>query len=655
MSWRRNAFRVGLHSVRSLECRGIGRGGALFPGGIPGAPADGRLQKVFAAFASSQAQGLFALATERFEGPLAPALAYWRGLAARYLTELCHTPQTARATMEPIPPPTPAELASLLLSVPPMPGAEYVTARGHRRRVERSGRLGAAARRRRPRAGCRGFSKSGRRMWHQVGRVCFHLAENRRDPDYPFAFLATYAPGVSASGRVQYQPLSQALHQYAGAKDKQTLVQLLSPVHLASQKSPLVKELVDSGDIYQPLAWTPRQAYRFLKDVPVLEESGVLVRLPDWWKKRPRPRVGVTIGEQRSRSKFDADGDARFPGATGAWATRNSAEAEWRELMAADDGLVLLRGQWVEVDRQKLQRGARPLEAGRRAGRGRGFRSSKGCGCWPACPPIWPTTADGGRTSASGRSSMPANGWATCWPSCAARRTSQHGQPGEALQATLRPYQETGVDWLRFLSGLGLGACLADDMGLGKTIQVLALLSGAEERGGRTGPRCWSLPASLLANWKAEMARFTPTLRAAFVHPSETPKEELDRIAADPAAALRRRRRGGDQLRDALAPTVAAGHALAVGGARRGAGHQEPGRPADEGRQAAAGRRAHRADRHAGGEPLVRSLVAVRFSLSGPARLAGQVQGVRQDSWATARRTATPRCAAWCSRTSCGG
>ena len=45
----------------------------------------------------------------------------------------------------------------------------------------------------------------------------------------------------------------------------------------------------------------------------------------------------------------------------------------------------------------------------------------------------------------------------------------------ETLQATLRPYQATGVNWLRFLSGLGLGACLADDMGLGKTIQVLAL------------------------------------------------------------------------------------------------------------------------------------------------------------------------------------
>ncbi len=70
----------------------------------------------------------------------------------------------------------------------------------------------------------------------------------------------------------------------AGAKNKAALVRLLSPVQQASQRSAWVKDLVESGDIYQPLAWTPRQAYRFLKDVPVLEDSGVLVRMPDWWK-----------------------------------------------------------------------------------------------------------------------------------------------------------------------------------------------------------------------------------------------------------------------------------------------------------------------------------------------------------------------------------
>ena len=171
--------------------------------------------------------------------------------------------------------------------------------------------------------GLAGFLKERAPQWHQVGRVCFHLAENHRDPDCPFAFLATYAPSVSGSGRVQYQPLSEALRQYAGARDKQTLVKLLSPVHLASQKSPLAKELVDSGDIYQALAWTPRQAYRFLKDVPVLEESGVLVRLPDWWKNGPvRAWKSTSAGRNRASSASTRCSTSRC---NSRWATSNSA------------------------------------------------------------------------------------------------------------------------------------------------------------------------------------------------------------------------------------------------------------------------------------------------------------------------------------------
>jgi non-specific serine/threonine protein kinase len=349
---------------------------------------------------------------------LAPALAYWRGLAARYLIELCHTPQTARAPLEPIPPPPPAELATLLLGVPPMPGGEYVTEEaiaGLWSDLDAWVRGQAAAK-----SGLSEFLKERAPQWHQVGRVCFHLAENRRDPDYPFAFLATYAPSISGSGRVQYQPLSQALRQYAGAKDKQTLVKLLSPVHLASQKSALAKELVDSGDIYQAMAWTPPQAYRFLKDAPVLEESGVLVRLPDWWKKRPRPRVGVNIGEKK-QSKFDADAMLDFQVQL-VLGDQRLSQSEWRELMAAEDGLVLLRGQWVEVDREKLREALDHWKKLEEQAEDGGIRSSKACACLPARPRIWRTTARG-TPSGSGLSFMPAIGWARCSPTCAARRT----------------------------------------------------------------------------------------------------------------------------------------------------------------------------------------------------------------------------------------
>ncbi len=203
--------------------------------------ADRHLAQVLKAFESSPAEGLFALATQRIDTAWAPSFGYWRDFAARYLSALCETPEGADTRAAEIPPPGPAELASMLLSVPPMQGAEYVSGSNLVdiwRDLDAWVRAQVAA----SRTGLSGFLKERAPLWHQVGRVCFHLAENRRDPDYPFAFLATYAPRVTGGGRVQYQPLSKALEQYAGAKNKKALIKLLSPVQLASEKSPLVRE-----------------------------------------------------------------------------------------------------------------------------------------------------------------------------------------------------------------------------------------------------------------------------------------------------------------------------------------------------------------------------------------------------------------------------
>src|SRR5262245_42856216 len=108
------------------------------------------------------------------------------------------------------------------------------------------------------------------------------------------------------------------------------------------------------------------------------------------------------------------------------------------------------------------------------------------------------------------------------------------------LQGTLRPYQRQGVAWLRFVTQLGLGACLADDMGLGKTIQVLALLLCLRHAGSipKRVPSLLVIPASLLGNWKTEAALFAPLLKLLCLHPAETDQATLAHMAVAPAPYL---------------------------------------------------------------------------------------------------------------------
>ena len=93
--------------------------------------------------------------------------------------------------------------------------------------------------------------------WNLVGRVTFHLAENKKNPVHPFAFLATYTHRLSAQARPQYLPLGNALREYAGAKNKEALLSLLLPVRRAAEKSALARELIDSQRVFSPRRGSP--------------------------------------------------------------------------------------------------------------------------------------------------------------------------------------------------------------------------------------------------------------------------------------------------------------------------------------------------------------------------------------------------------------
>ncbi|GAB4094301.1 DEAD/DEAH box helicase [Flaviaesturariibacter terrae] len=95
----------------------------------------------------------------------------------------------------------------------------------------------------------------------------------------------------------------------------------------------------------------------------------------------------------------------------------------------------------------------------------------------------------------------------------------EYGLP-RGLNAQLRPYQQRGLDWLRFLDEQNFGGCLADDMGLGKTVQAIGLLL-AQREAGRSAPDLVLVPTSLVFNWQAELARFAPSLRVLTLYGSQ--------------------------------------------------------------------------------------------------------------------------------------
>lgn len=94
--------------------------------------------------------------------------------------------------------------------------------------------------------------------------------------------------------------------------------------------------------------------------------------------------------------------------------------------------------------------------------------------------------------------------------------------PGVAVPAsftaTLRPYQQRGVDWLQHLRTHGLGGFLADDMGLGKTAQTIAHVVIEQAQGRLDRPALIVVPTSLVTNWTAELAKFAPHLNVAVLH-----------------------------------------------------------------------------------------------------------------------------------------
>ena len=148
--------------------------------------------------------------------------------------------------------------------------------------------------------------------------------------------------------------------------------------------------MFESGDLFHPLAWTAAEAYRFLQDIPAFEAGGVVVRVPDWWKARrpPRVTVQVRVGEDApSRlgmdSLLDFEVGLALEGGEGAGGDPPLTPEEWRAVLDSTAGLALIRGRWVEVDKDKLRQLLEHWKEVKRAAGADGISLLEGYVSWP--------------------------------------------------------------------------------------------------------------------------------------------------------------------------------------------------------------------------------------------------------------------------------
>jgi non-specific serine/threonine protein kinase len=459
------------------------------------------------AFARGVGEGLLVLGGPLLHAELPRSLAFGRAIARAWYEAVCRA-----GTLEPEPePPNEGTSASLLLSIPPITGAEYASPRTI---ADAWARMHDAARAELAASGddLTAWLAGKNDAWHGIGRVYFHLAENPRDAEFPFAFVATYVDGLTATGEPLHRTLAHALTVFE--KDRDALLRLLRPLEAAAGQSALVRELVDAGAIYRAVRWTSQEAFAFLEQIPACEAAGVLVRVPNWWRtENRRVRVSGRVGH-RPPSGLGVDALLDFDVALTFDGQRLRAQ-EIRALLEGTPGLRMLRGKWVAVDPDQLREALRRFEEVQAQAKLGGLSFAEGMR-------LLSGIADRDDATPTEQEVL-----AGKWLDAALQRLrdpiAQHrGDPGAHVRGTLRAYQRDGVSWLRHLWELRLGGCLADDMGLGKTIQVLALLS-LLQREKPSAPHLLVVPTSLVANWQAEAERFAPQLRLAVAHRSAAP------------------------------------------------------------------------------------------------------------------------------------
>lgn len=267
------------------------------------------------------------------------------------------------------------------------------------------------------------------------------------------------------------------------------------------------------------------EAFEFLKESAwVLEDAGYKVIVPAWWTPQGRRKAKLrlkTASRPRTAAKKTGQGyfslnslvEYQYSLSIGG---QEVSQKEWQQLVNAKTPLVQFRGQWMELDRDKMQQ---LLEF------------------WQSHTQELPqmTLLDLIKLVAEGEDELEVDRNDALAEMMLKLQDKSKLEPisdPPKLQGKLRQYQKRGVSWLQYLEQLGLNGCLADDMGLGKSVQVIAQLINEKESRKNAQPTLLIAPTSVVGNWQKEIAKFAPHLRVMVHHGSSRLKQSVEFKAA---------------------------------------------------------------------------------------------------------------------------
>jgi SNF2 family DNA or RNA helicase len=353
--------------------------------------------------------------------------------------------------------------------------------------------------------------------------LCFQL-QSPEQPQHPWILEFQVASKKDPSLRMPLQDYwrtratqqKQLLKQFGGNFEQHLLMNL----GYAARIYPQLWTGLETNEPAQ-IHLTLDDAFTFLQESAwVLEDAGYKVIVPSWWTPKGRQRAKIRLQAKGRSSKSSGSDKKGFFSAGSlveykyelAIGGEQVSEQEWQALVNAKTPLVQFRGEWMELDKDKMQE---MLEFWKK------HRQEN--------PNL--SLIDFMKLTAEGEVSEQLE----------VERDRPLSEMLEKLndksrlelitdpvkfQGKLRDYQKRGVSWLSYLESLGLNGCLADDMGLGKSAQVIARLLQEREGLAKNGkgkaapvlPTLLIAPTSVVGNWQKEMEKFAPELRSIVHH-----------------------------------------------------------------------------------------------------------------------------------------